>query len=207
MRTTLLAGAALAVTLVVSTLWSSAEAISAPDLKSALGPTGAVTLVGHGGGGMDGGGGGGRVGLGGGSSRAFGAGAGSRAFSSRSFSGSSSHFKSGYMTGSNITGRRTFSKRSFDNGPSVKGHDKFVGNNWKGGKNLHDHDNKRLAMRDHDHDFNHFNRHRVFRNGAWVWLYGPGYYSGDDCWWLLRQARVTGSSYWWSRYDACVSYY
>ena len=111
------------------------------------------------------------------------------------------------MTGSNITGRRTFSKRSFDNGPSVKGHDKFVGNNWKGGKNLHDHDNKRLAMRDHDHDFNHFNRHRVFRNGTWVWLYGPGYYSGDDCWWLLRQARVTGSSYWWSRYDACVSYY
>ena len=38
--------------------------------------------------------------------------------------------------------------------------------------------------------------------------YGPDYYSyGDDCWWLLRQARITGSPYWWSRYNACVGYY
>jgi hypothetical protein len=62
--------------------------------------------------------------------------------------------------------------------------------------------------RDHDHDkFNHFNRHRVFRNGVWVWLYGPDYYAGDDCSWLLRRAQTTGSGYWWSRYNACVGYY
>ena len=34
------------------------------------------------------------------------------------------------------------------------------------------------------------------------------YYAyGDDCWWLRRQALETGSPYWWSRYNACVSYY
>jgi hypothetical protein len=179
MRTTLLAaltGGVLMTTLV----WSSAQATSAPDLKSALGNTGAVTLVGHGGGGAG------------------------HAFSSRSFSGSSGHFK---MAGGNFTGGRTFSKHSLDSGPSFKGRDRFVGNNWNGGKNLHEHHNQHFAMHDHDRDFNHFNRNRVFRNGVWVWAYGPGYYAGDDCWWLLRQARVTGSPYWWSRYDACVGYY
>jgi hypothetical protein len=45
-------------------------------------------------------------------------------------------------------------------------------------------------------------------NGAWVWVYGPHYYAyGDDCWWLRRQALATGSQYWWSRYNACISYY
>jgi hypothetical protein len=39
-----------------------------------------------------------------------------------------------------------------------------------------------------------------------VWVYGPDYYSGD-CGWLLNRARVTGSPYWWSRYNACVGYY
>jgi len=45
----------------------------------------------------------------------------------------------------------------------------------------------------------HGHGHRVFRNGAWVWVwvYGPDYYSGD-CGWLLNRARVTGSPYWWS---------
>jgi hypothetical protein len=47
----------------------------------------------------------------------------------------------------------------------------------------------------------------VFRNGVWVWVYGPDYYAyGDDCWWLRRQALETGSPYWWSRYNACISY-
>jgi hypothetical protein len=51
------------------------------------------------------------------------------------------------------------------------------------------------------------NRHRVFRNGVWVWVYGPGYTSyGDDCYWLRRQAIITGSPYWWDRYNACVGY-
>ena len=55
-------------------------------------------------------------------------------------------------------------------------------------------------------------RHRVWRNGAWVWIYGPDYYYdnyayGGDCYWLRQQAYATGSPYWWSRYNACVGYY
>lgn len=215
MRTTLLAGAALTAGLLITTLvWGSAQATSAPDLKSALGTSGAVTLVGHSGGqggggrgGMGGGGGGGRAALGGGGGGGRvalgGGGGGGRAVSSRSFSVGSSHFKGGKMAGGNITGGRSFSKH-LNSGPGFKGHDRFVANNWKSGKH---HDNNHLAMRDHDHNFNHFNRHRVFRNGVWISAYGPDYYAGDDCWWLLRQAQVTGSPYWWSRYNACVSYY
>jgi hypothetical protein len=79
----------------------------------------------------------------------------------------------------------------------------------------HDHgdrnrpDHRRFAERDHDrnHDFDHNGRHRVFRNGVWIWAYGPDYYSYNDCYWLRRQALATGSPYWWSRYNACVSYY
>ena len=75
----------------------------------------------------------------------------------------------------------------------------------------HDHGdhNRHFAERHDNHDHDRFHhRHRVFRNGVWVWVYGPDYYSyGDDCWWLLRQAGITGSPYWWSRYNACVGYY
>jgi hypothetical protein len=60
----------------------------------------------------------------------------------------------------------------------------------------------------HDrNDFDRFHhRHRVFRNGVWVWVYGPSY-AYNDCWWLRRQALITGSPYWWSRYNYCVGYY
>jgi hypothetical protein len=75
----------------------------------------------------------------------------------------------------------------------------------------HDHGdrNRRFAERhDHDHDFDHNGRHRVFRNGVWVWVYGPDYYAyGDNCYWLRQQAYRTGSPYWWSRYNTCVSSY
>jgi hypothetical protein len=38
-------------------------------------------------------------------------------------------------------------------------------------------------------------------------VYGPSYYAyGDDCWWLRRRAEITGSSYWWNRYYACIGY-
>ena len=232
MRKTLVAGSALAGGLLMSTLvWGSAQATSAPDLKSALVSLSSVTLVGRGGGGGHMGGmGGGRVGgmggghvggghvMGGGGGRIALGGGGGRSFSSRSLSGGSGHFKSmsggpghfktGRIAGGDIPGTRNFSKHNFNSGPSVKGRDRFAENNWKGGKNLHDHDKKHVAMRDHDHDkFNHFNRHRVFRNGVWVWVYSPDFYAGDDCLWLLRRAQATGSNYWWSRYNACVGYY
>jgi hypothetical protein len=61
-------------------------------------------------------------------------------------------------------------------------------------------EHRRFAQRGHDFDrFHH--RHRVFVNGIWVWAYW------DDCWWLRRQALITGSPYWWSRYNYCVGYY
>jgi hypothetical protein len=34
------------------------------------------------------------------------------------------------------------------------------------------------------------------------YYYDYGYY--DDCAWLRRRAEVTGSPYWWRRYEACV---
>ena len=65
----------------------------------------------------------------------------------------------------------------------------------------------RFAERDHDHDFDRFHhRHRVFRNGVSVWVYGPDY-TYNDCWWLRRPALITGSPYWWRRYNYCVGYY
>jgi hypothetical protein len=52
----------------------------------------------------------------------------------------------------------------------------------------------------------------VFRNGGWWWVpvgigvgYGYGYGYGG-CGWLYARAVSTGSSYWWSRYNACVGY-
>ncbi len=51
----------------------------------------------------------------------------------------------------------------------------------------------------------HKHRHRVWHNGAWVWVYGPDVHAyGDDCWWLLRRAQITGSPYWWRRYHDCI---
>jgi len=67
-------------------------------------------------------------------------------------------------------------------------------------------DHRRFSERDHDFDRFH-NRHRVFRNGVWVWAYGPDYYSYNDCWWVRERALATGSPYWWSRYKYRVGYY
>lgn len=50
--------------------------------------------------------------------------------------------------------------------------------------------------------FDHFHRHRVFSNGVWVWVNGPDYAYGG-CGWLLRRAEITGSPYWWHRYNLC----
>jgi hypothetical protein len=80
--------------------------------------------------------------------------------------------------------------------------DRFVERHDRGDRFEH----RRFANRGDDFDrFNH--RHRVFRNGVWVWVYGPDYYAYNDCWWLRRQALITGSPYWWSRYNYCVGYY
>lgn len=104
---------------------------------------------------------------------------------------------------------RNYALRNLDR--SGPGNGMKKGDHGRFAKNDHDNrfDNRRFAERDHDHDrfdHDHF-RHRVFRNGVWIWAYGPDYYAGDDCYWLRRQALATGSPYWWSRYNSCVSYY
>ena len=98
-----------------------------------------------------------------------------------------------------------------DNGPRLRGGDRYAddgGGKARRGSNFDRGDDKRhMANRDHDRDGKngHGNRHRVFRNGAWVWIYGPDTYAyGDDCWWLLRRAQATGNPYWWDRYNACI---
>ena len=47
----------------------------------------------------------------------------------------------------------------------------------------------------HDHfDHRRFVRNRFFfAGGGWPYYYDYGY----DCWWLRRQAVITGSPYWW----------
>jgi hypothetical protein len=98
-----------------------------------------------------------------------------------------------------------------DNG-RMRGSDRYVnegGDRDRRGSNYDRNrmnDRRHTANRDHGHDHDgNFNRHRVFRNGVWVWVYGPDTYAyGDDCRWMLRRAQATGSPYWWDRYHACI---
>jgi hypothetical protein len=176
-------------------------ASSAPiNLKTFGSTSGSVILVGHGSGGgpafAAGGGGGGRVGGG----------------FARGGSGSNFASRSGPHVGA-YSGPR-YASRDFNR--SWPRSDMRHGNAQAYNRDRsHDHgdrnrfDHHHFAERGHDHDFDRFhNRHRVFRNGVWVWVYGPDYYAyGNDCWWLRQQALATGSPYWWSRYSACVAYY
>jgi hypothetical protein len=139
-----------------------------------------AAFAGHGGGG--GWGGGGHAAFGGGG---WSHGGGGLAF--RSSPGPMSHMDRGYVPHGNY---------------AFRDHGRVYGN-------------RRYAFNDHDHhghdDFRH-GRHGHFVNGVWVWDWWPGYYGGDyyaydDCWWLRRQALITGRPYWWSRYNACVGYY
>jgi hypothetical protein len=207
MRTTLCIAAAVTGSMLLTGLVSgSAQATPTPVLKS---NADLVTLVarkgGGGGGGMKGmsRGGGGMKGLsrgGGGGSHALRSGGGNRNYALRS-GGGSSHIKRGSISGGNyaLKNRGSMSRGNYalkDRG--YKNRDAFK----SGGK-------KHYASKDRDHDnhgkFN--NRHRVFRNGAWIWVYGPGYTAyGNDCYWLRRQAISTGSPYWWSRYNQCIGY-
>ncbi|HEY7688688.1 MAG TPA: hypothetical protein VH835_08350 [Dongiaceae bacterium] len=63
------------------------------------------------------------------------------------------------------------------------------GKNWNRGK---DHGKSR-----HGKNFR--------RYGPDIFVYGGGYGYGD-CGWLRRQAVITGSPYWWQRYQDCIYY-
>ena len=69
---------------------------------------------------------------------------------------------------------------------------------------------RHYAHNDHD---GHHDHH--FHHGRGVFVgYGfyDGYYDGDyygygrGCGWLYRRAVVTGSPYWWNRYQNCIGY-
>jgi len=110
-------------------------------------------------------------------------------------------------------------------GPIVGSH---MGNGWVGGRmgGVHEgregvhggrnfasprgnrfawHDNHSARHDRHDHHEDHFRNRRFFFVGGYPYYYPYDYYG--DCYWLRRRAIVTGSPYWWSRYNACLSYY
>jgi hypothetical protein len=53
------------------------------------------------------------------------------------------------------------------------------------------------------HGHGHSHHHRRFYYSAPFVGYGA-YYGDSGCSWLRRRAEATGSSYWWSRYEACL---
>src|SRR5581483_7161748 len=61
-----------------------------------------------------------------------------------------------------------------------------------------------LYSRHHHHHHRHFRRGIII--GAPLAFYGGyGYYGySSPCGWLYRKAVITGSPYWWSRYEACL---
>ena len=208
MRATMAAADALAGGLfLLATARGPASATSVPiDLKNVVGTTpGSVELVRQGGGG--GGGGHGHYGGGGGGGGAAirGGGGGPRVGAGPRGGGNFAN-RSGDRT---YSGQRSYAGRSIDrSGPRASrdysgDHGRYA-DRYRG-------DHRRYAERGRDNNHNNY-RHRVWRNGAWVSIYGPDYYYdnyayGGDCYWLRQQAYATGSPYWWSRYNACVGYY
>jgi hypothetical protein len=171
----------MAMTALAASLLVSSAALAAPsNLADALQPASGLTLVKGGGGGGSFGGGH----MGGGS---FGGGG--------HIAGGGGHF------GGNA-------------GPHFSGDD-HIGGTGGGPRNggleprygANDHVGNGNGHYDHDH-FNHdHGRHvRYFPGDAF--FYGGDYADygsyGGDCSWLARQARATGSAYWWHRYQACT---
>jgi hypothetical protein len=185
MRTKLAAMTALASSLLFAAAMGANAAPSAK-LDTSITSTGLLTLAraGGGGGGHGGGGGGPGIAAGGGAgSHVAGGGGGAGRFAAGG--GNAGSFKSGPGPSGHMASRGI--NRSGVAGPSgsFKGHDhgRYAGNDWRG-----------------DHHGHH--RHGRFFYGPDVFVYGGNY--GDDCGWLYRRAQVTGSPYWWQRYQECI---
>ena len=113
------------------------------------------------------------------------------------------HFHGGHMGGAQFAGGGWHGggRHVAWNG----GHSGWHGNNWHGHNHNHFH-NDHFAHNHHFH--NRFNNRfvAVGIGGWWPGYYGYGYGYGG-CGWLYHEALVTGSPYWWDRYNACVGYY
>jgi hypothetical protein len=58
----------------------------------------------------------------------------------------------------------------------------------------------------HHFAFHHFRHHHFRHHRRFVFVGAYPYYDSyydDGCTWLRRRARLTGSAYWWHRYNAC----
>jgi hypothetical protein len=98
------------------------------------------------------------------------------------------------LQGPTGTGRahmgRSYAGHSFDQNYGTRGHHH--------GAYAWNHDN-----------WNGHHRGRHYRRFYGPYIYGGGYgyyddYGYDDCYWLRRQAIITGSPVWWRRYYACA---
>jgi uncharacterized membrane protein len=91
---------------------------------------------------------------------------------------------------------------AFDTAEARKG----GGGGWGGGRGHHGGGHVR-AFSGHAFRGGHaFRSHRFVRRGVIVGVplaYGA-YYYGNSCSWLRHRALVTGSPYWWSRYQDCL---
>ena len=68
------------------------------------------------------------------------------------------------------------------------------------------HDKQAWDKGDHDKNW-HGRHHRHGHFAGNVFIYSNDWGYGENCAWLRRQALTTGSPYWWSRYNACISVY
>jgi len=77
-----------------------------------------------------------------------------------------------------------------------------------GGGHGHGHGHMGGGGGGHGHFAGHHGKHgKNFRHfGSDIFVYGGGGYGYSDCGWLRRQAVITGSPYWWRRYQDCLYY-
>ncbi len=76
--------------------------------------------------------------------------------------------------------------------------------NWNRGGGGHHASKGHKNYYAHNYNYRRYYRYGRYRNYGWyggAYAYGYGY---GNCAWLRRQALITGSSYWWNRYYACI---
>ena len=192
------------------------EAHSAPSINSSQLQTAPLVDEVRGGGGRihmggGGGGGGGRMHMGGG---------GGRMYMGGGRMGGNRGFVHGYNRGSHNYMRAGAGRGGIDHSFSRRSHRSYAGMTSHGRRNLHgaggfdrhgfvDHGRHSRHFIKHGRHSRHFirrhGRHFFFASGVGFWFY-DGYYYGD-CAWLRQRAIVTGSSYWWHRYNQCSYWY
>lgn len=196
MNSRLTAMAALACSLVLTSAVAAGAAPSI-NLKSSIGTSSALLELARdgGGGGGGNGGGGGRGGGGGGGDGGHARGGGPDGGGAALKGGDGG--PSGRLAGRNYgrgDGVKAGGGGDFKGGRSGR----LAGKDWDGGDKNWD------RGKDHGSKSRHGKNFRRFY-GPDIFVYGDSYGYGD-CGWLRRQAVITGSPYWWRRYQECLYY-